>query len=190
VDFFLWPDNGPVSGGPSSKCQAPGDTTSCDETAYPKTITITEPDDTTRTSPPAPMYFTVVNNSGVNTGYTITAQWFTFTLPPPPKFSVPTIPVSNQVSGPSAAGGPSLPSIGPIDTSGAPPRTVLVPGPDGKLRQITIPAFAAGDSLTSADAKPRSPWVPAYIAGAVVLVGLSTYLVFRARAQDRAATEL
>jgi hypothetical protein len=190
VTMLLWPDN-TGTGAPSSDCKTPEDTKCANLPS--QTITVTEPDDTSRNgsngNPPTPMYFTVVNVTGVNTGYTITAKWFTFDLPPPPAFKAKQLAVTGNptpsVSGPSAPQ-PTLPPIvgGPTTT-----RKILVPGPDGKLHAITIPAYAAGAKLTAADTKPRSPWIPAFIAGAIVLVGLSAYLIYRARQQDRAANE-
>ena len=186
LTLFLWGDN-TSTGPPASTCQTPEDTKCANLSS--ETISVTEPDDTTRLDPPTPLYFTVVNASGVNTGYTITAHWYTFALPPAPEFHPPQIGVSNQnVSGPTNAT-PPLPTLAPLANGATAPRKILVPGPDGKLHEITLPGYAAGAKLTANDTKPRSPWIPAFIAGAIVLIGLSAYLVYRARQQDRAANE-
>jgi hypothetical protein len=183
LDMFLWPDDGEAAGGPSSSCSSPNDD-DCDNLTS-ETITITEPDDTKRSG--APLFFTIVNSAGVNAGgYQLTIKWYTFDLPPPPDFKRPEVGVSTQksVSGPigvtPAKEAPSNVDSGPSPT----PRKILVPGPDGKLHELELPAYAAGAKFSAEDTKAPSPWVPAFVAGGLVLVGLSAYLVIRARRQD------
>jgi hypothetical protein len=188
VDLFVWPDDDPALGGSlSPTCGSPR-STKCDNLPS-ETVSMSEPDDTSRASTPGPLYITVVNDSGVNTGYTLTIKWFTFDLPPPPNFQPPSSAVSRQqgFSGPFDANvTPSKEASSGITGPEATPRKILVPGPDGKMHEVELPTYAAGTKLTAADTKARSPWVPAFIAGVIVLVALSTYLVIRARRQDTA----
>ncbi len=183
LDLFLWGDDGEAAGGPSSGCSSPNDD-DC-ENLKSETITITEPDDTKRSG--APLFFTVVNSSGVNTGYKLTIKWYTFDIPPPPDVKRPEIGVSKQhsVQGPINADVTPPKEAASNESGPSPtPRKILVPGPDGKLHEVELPAYAAGAKFTAEDTKAPSPWIPAVIAGVIVLFGLSAYLIVRTRRQD------
>jgi hypothetical protein len=70
------------------------------------------------------------------------------------------------------------------DTPSATLRKILVPGPDGELREIDLPFFAAGKRLEATADSGLSPWISAAIAGALVLAGAVWLLIVRARQRD------
>jgi hypothetical protein len=185
LDLFLWPDDDPAAGFPSSKCQSP-EWQICDELES-ETISVSEPDNTLVPDDDFfPYLFTVINHQGVNLGYKITIQWYTFELPPPPEFEPPELDTTDQqptVSGPFDFA--VTDSQASADEPSATPRKILVPGPDGELREIDLPFFAAGKVIAADDDGGISPWLPAAIVGALVLVGFSWLLVIRARRRDQ-----
>lgn len=182
LDLFLFiDDDDPVSGPPASECQTPREDV-CDNLTS-ETIVISEPDNTSPEDV-EPFRFTVVSEAGINTGYKISARWFTYELPPQPRFERPDIQTSTQdpiVTGPfdfdvteSTTG----------DDPSATPRTIIVPGPDGELRDIELPFYAAGNRVESSADGGLSPWITAAIAGALVLAGSIWLLVVRSRQRD------
>ena len=194
LDLFVWGDDGPAAGGPLSKCGSPG-ADACDD-IYPEIVTMADPQDTVPpkgTPPedepdPTATFLTIVNDKGINAGgYKLTVDWFTFTIPPvkafvPPERETSSTPRGPRVSGPfdfevsdpSKSGG----SSGPEPT----PRKILVPGPDGKMHEIELPVYAAGQRLgTSSERNTAVPWITAGIVGALALAGLTFYLVRRNR---------
>ncbi|MEX2537781.1 MAG: hypothetical protein WD646_03920 [Actinomycetota bacterium] len=183
LDLFLFlGDDDPVAGFPASDCQTPRED-ACDNLTS-ETIAITEPEDTTPDDV-EPLRFTVVSEAGINIGYKITVKWYTFELPPQPKFERPDIQTSAEtpvVTGPldfaitEATTGSEQPS--------ATPRKILVPGPDGELRDIELPFYAAGNRLVAASGSGLSPWISASIAGALVLAGSIWLLIVRSRHRD------
>lgn len=157
VDLFLWPDDDPTSGGPSSKCGSPKDN-ACDNLET-ETITITEPANTEKDEDTLPLLFTVVNETGVNSGYTLTFEWYEFTLDfgdfpefEPPERQVTSSTSASQSSSTSApnTSGPSL--TGPEGVQGPQQgeRKVVVPGPDGELVERDLPVLAAGQGIEPA----------------------------------------
>ena len=185
LDMFLFiGTDDPASGAPASECQTPRDD-ACDNLTS-ETIVISEPDNTSPEDV-EPFRFTVVSEAGINTGYKITARWYTFELPPQPRFERPDIQTSTQdpiVTGPfdfdvteSTAG----------DDPSATPRTIIVPGPDGELRDIELPFYAAGNRVESSSDAGLSPWITAAIAGALVLAGSIWLLIVRSRQRDAEA---
>jgi hypothetical protein len=186
LDLFLFiGTDDPATGAPASACQSPREDT-CDNLTS-ETIAVTEPDNTVPEDV-EPLRFTVVSEAGLNTGYKITVKWYTFELPPQPKFERPDIQTSSEtpvVTGPfdfavteGTAG---------TDTPSDKPRKILVPGPDGELRDIDLPFYAAGNRLVSSSEGGLSPWIPAGIAGALVLAGSIWLLVIRSRQRDAEA---
>jgi hypothetical protein len=184
VDMFVWGDDGEASGGPLSQCGSPYDE-KCN-LLYPEVVTITEPPNTiAEDADPAAIYVTVVNHSGVNTGYHVNVDWFTFDLPPPPAFTPPEREISGQqeptVSGPFDFGDVTKAKTGEA-TPAPTPRKILVPGPDGKLHEIELPIYAAGNRLgATADRNEALPWIIAGIVGAIALAGLIFYLARKNR---------
>ncbi len=190
VDLFLWGDDGPAAGGPGSKCGSPGDDV-CDD-IHPEIVNMTEPPDTVEKkgdeeAVPGAIWLTVVNDVGVNAGgYKLTVDWYTFKLDPPPRFTPPERETSRadrpdtRISGPfdnfEVSGGPTRPG----DKTPEPtPRKILVPGPDGELREVELPVYAAGQRLpTNTQRNMALPWVIAGVAGAVILA-LVTFLLVR-----------
>jgi hypothetical protein len=183
LDLFLFiDDDDPALGTPASKCQTPRED-ACDNLTS-ETIAVSEPDNTIPDDV-EPFRFTVVSEAGINIGYKITVKWYTFKLPPQPKFERPDIQTSTEtpvVTGPldfavtEATEGSDEPS--------ATPRKILVPGPDGELRDIELPFYAAGNRLVAASDSGLSPWVSAGIAGALVLAGSIWLLIVRSRQRD------
>ena len=118
----------------------------------------------------------MVNHSGINVGYKITVQWYTFELPPPPEFEPPELDTTDQqpaVSGPFDFA--VTESQASADEPSATPRKILVPGPDGELREIDLPFFAAGQRIAAGDDGGISPWLPA--ANTSMRLGLGLFLV-------------
>ncbi len=184
LDMFLFADDDPVLGAPISKCQSPEDD-KCDNLES-ETIAIAEPDNTVADEEATPLLFTVVNHSGVNLGYKLTIKWYTFDLPPPPDFEAPEI---------GEVGEPNTTVSGPFDfaVTGSKedddadaPRRIEIPGPDGQVREIELPFFAAGQRAAASADRGVSPWITAAIVGALVLVGFSWLLVVRSRRREEA----
>ncbi len=184
VDLFLWGTDDPTSGGPASKCGGPDDP-DCNN-IHPEIVTMVEPPDTTaEDAEPAAIWLTIVSEKGINTGYKVTVDWFFFDIEPPPRFTPPdreqSRPFAERVSGPfdfevteAQEGGRPTPA--------ATPRKLLVPGPDGKLHEIELPLYAAGQRLGStADRNTAVPWITAGVAGAIALAVLIFLLVRRNR---------
>jgi hypothetical protein len=189
LDMFLWGDDGPAAGGPSGDCGSPNDPAPgepgarCDN-IHPEVLTMTEPPNTTaEDANPAAIFITIVNHRGANTGYKLTADWFTFELPPPPKFTPPERETSRA---------PNTQVTGPFDfevtteqgdaTPAPTPRKILVPGPDGKLHEVELPIYQAGQRLSSsAERSGTTTWIVAGIAGALALAAMLFLLVRRNR---------
>lgn len=186
VDLFLWPDDDPVSGGPSSKCGSPKDD-QCDNLET-ETITITEPSNTAKEDV-EPMLFTVVNETGVNTGYTITVEWYEFTLEFEefPEFEAPERQVTQNTSGGASASGSDASPPSPSGAQGVQgpddgPRKVIVPGPDGELVERDLPVLAAGQGLERSDAGGvLTPWTWAAIAAILLGTGVAFIVLHRRR---------
>jgi hypothetical protein len=195
VDLFVWGDDGPAAGGPLSKCGSPTDPAEPppgekDDTArcnfiHPEIVSISEPPDTTvEDAPVLAIFLTIVNHTGVNTGYHINVDWFTFDLPPPPAFEQPEREISGQAS--PTVSGPfnfDVSEVAPGNPTPEPtPRKILVPGPDGKLHEVELPIYAAGNRLGStADRNEALPWIIAGIVGAVALAAMIFYLARKNR---------
>lgn len=183
LDLFIWGDDGPAAGGPATKCGSPS-TPECDE-IYPEVYAMTEPPDTTaEDADPAAYFITVVNHSGVNTGYTLSIDWFTFELEAPPSFVPPKRGVTGQ-GGPTVQGPFTFDVSKPTDLDRTPkptPRVILVPGPDGELHEVELPILATGQRLpTSAERNDTAMWIVAAAVGAVVFGILAFVLIRRSR---------
>ncbi len=184
LDLFLWGNDDPVSGGPASKCGSPTDPLPGEEGArcnnvFPEVIAVTEPPNTTADdADPAAILLTVVNDKSINTGYKIAIDWYTFDIAPPPAFTPPDRETSfrDKVRGPfdfkvtKAKEG--------VETPAPTPRTILVPGPDGKLHEVELPIYAAGQRLgTTAERSNTVPWVIAAVVGVLAVGALIFYLM-------------
>lgn len=160
LDLFLWPDDHPYAGGPSSKCGSP-EAEECNNLET-ETITITEPSNTEKEGVD-PIFFTIVNHSGVNNGYTMTFEWYEFTLDfgDFPEFEPPQREVTSSTSGSAsdASTGQSSSNSGPSLTGSEgvqgpekdQQRKVVVPGPDGELVEQDLPVLAAGQGIERAN---------------------------------------
>lgn len=190
LDLFVWGDDGPAAGGPLSKCGSPG-VDDCDD-IHPEVVTITEPSDTVpekgeEEPDPAAVYLTIVNDVGVNAGgYQIDVEFYEFEIDKVKPYIPPDRETSaerrNSVSGPfddfSAAD-----ALGPAEDGPEPtPRKILIPGPDGKMHEIELPAYAAGQRLSAtAERNGAVPWIVAGIVGALALAALIFMLARRNR---------
>lgn len=131
----------------------------------PKTISRLEPTGT--------MFFTVVNITGSNRGYTTTATWETvpFAGPLLTPSPVPAGGGSTKFTPPTAAPVTEIedPLFGGFDRPDPTPRVVLVPGEDGQLRAITVRPVKTGNREPKKE-PPVDPIVAA-VAGVLLLSG-------------------
>ena len=181
--MFVWGDDGEAAGGPLSQCGSPFDE-KCN-LLYPEIVTLTEPPNTTaEDADPAGDIRHGRQPHGVNTGYQLNIDWFTFDLPAPPAFTPPEREVTGQ-DGPSVSGpfdfGAITQAQGGDATPAPTPRKILVPGPDGKLHEVELPIYAAGNRLASAERNSGLPWLIAGIVGALTLAGMILYLARKNR---------
>lgn len=181
LDLFLWFDDDPLMGAPSSDCDNPNDP-ACN-TLEKEVAEAIGPRDTT---PGPPLLLTVVNHTGINDGYTIAVEWFTFELdfgdypefaPGGQEGTESNSAPEETVAGPGTPGPPEPPSPTPDDE-----RTVLIPGPDGELVERPLPVLASGRGLEPRDQSILVPWVWATIAAIVLgTVGALSVLLRRSR---------
>jgi hypothetical protein len=132
---------------------------------------------------PATTYISVVNSSGVNTGYTIDLQWF---LVPFEAFEAFQPPKDREVSRPVTASRTPPPFVVDEDLAAAldEDAKILIPGPDGELIEQTLGFYEAGNRLTSRTTDGGS-WVPiATIACAIGAVLAFAYLVVQRRRRE------
>lgn len=186
LDLFLWGDEEPSGPGPASRCAAPDDAP-C-ENIMPEVIGITEPPNTTaEDAEPRAIFLTIVNHHGVNTGYTLNIDWYIFDLPPPPAFEPPerTTSFRESVQGPFDF--KVTESREGVATPKPTPRKILVPGPDGKLHEVELPIYAAGQRLGgTAERSNTTSWIVAGVVAALAVGALIFYLV----RLDRRAMEM
>lgn len=197
LDLFLWGDDGPAAGGPSSGCSGPGDEKCAN--IHPEVITLTDPSDTTGKDEDGadkiPLFLTVVSDDGLNSGYELVVRFEEFTLPPPPDFERPDREVSSvgdsesaatprPASGSRTADDLRGPTVSGPDTQ--PPTEVLVPGPDGELVPWELPVLAAGDIGEPTEASTFNPLVPAGILSAIIAIATAV-LILRRRREEREA---
>ncbi|HVE91915.1 MAG TPA: hypothetical protein VNE62_06415 [Actinomycetota bacterium] len=174
LDLYLWTeDEGELSGPPSA---------SDDSVADVKRVEFGEPVDG--------FWLTVVNFRGVNAGYTLEINWRRFDLgsvpqaPPEPDLNastdIPSAPSSLPRAGDTFGDDDSSfdPGFGPKEQVRT--RKVLIPGPDGELRQVALPVLARGDR-----APTGSGGIDPF-AATLVLIGLlgasaSVFFVIRRR---------
>ena len=191
VDLFVWPDDSPTSGGPQGPCTTANDE-ECSET-HPETFSVVDPvkaenDPETKedeTKLPVTIFMSVVNNTGVNTGYRIDLQWFLIPLGSLPDFEPP--------KGGAVSRRPVTASRTPqpfdLDRArkagGDEPGTkILIPGPDGKLVEQELFFYEAGHRFAPARESTAS-WVWAAVAViAAVAVLVFAFLVIRRRRRE------
>lgn len=190
IDLFLWGDDGEAAGGPSSKCGSPGDE-NCDN-IHPEVVTVTEPLATIDANDDGdyadegendPQFFTIVNHTGVNTGYKLTVEWFTFDIEDAPTFERPGGQSEQRTPEPDptpAVFGPTQPQAETAETD-TEPRKILVPGPDGELVEVELPLLAAGQRLQTDADGGLSPWIPAGIVGGLVALVMGWIVIARLR---------
>lgn len=151
LDLFVsWAVESAASGAPGGPCSTPN-SPECDNLKV-ETYSVVEPkpaDDDPETeedesAEPAEIYMSVVNDSGVNTGYTLELQWFLIPFGSFPEFEPPK---GREVSRPVTASRTPQPfAAEDDDSSDAPdPETkILIPGPDGKLVEQELGFLASG----------------------------------------------
>lgn len=198
LDLFLWGDDGEATGAPNSKCRSP-DAEECDN-LHPEVVTLTDPSDTVHENAdgeePDPLFFTIVSDEGVNSGYTMRAEFEEFDLPPPPDFERPEREVSG--AGDTGAGAstpppetePTSDDVGREPTVSGPDEEreteALVPGPDGELVERELPVLAAGQDLERQDSGGFNPFIPAGIVAALIGIGTAFLIVRRSREEREA----
>ncbi|HVL82223.1 MAG TPA: hypothetical protein VM840_11610 [Actinomycetota bacterium] len=141
----------------------------------PRRVILSEPD---------PFFITVVNNAGVNAGYTLELIWHEtevdlggFSRPQVATTSSPfNDPRSSNAPVPTAFNADGSDLAAYDDDRPPPVRTVLVPGPDGAMQKVTLPTIARGDRA----APPQRRFDPVVAAVVAGLLGSGAALAFLA----------
>lgn len=189
VDLFVWPDDDPALGAPQGPCSAPADAECNGTELHPEIFSIVEPkpedDEATEEDEsklPVEIYISVVNDTGVNTGYTMDLQWFLIPFGEFPDF-VP--PEAGEASRPRTVTASRTPA--PFQEAGRDERPkadspkILIPGPDGELVEQDLDFFEAGHRFQRED-ESSLPWVAiASIAISVLAVAAFVFFVWRRR---------
>lgn len=169
VQLWVWPDGeNPTSGAPFSGCGSAAGESANNTTPRPKGCTLGEPAD--------PVWITVVNTSGVNSGYTIKTEWIKIDTGvgqyAAPKSSSKTSPFSPSTSKSSTGVSPSFRSNAASDALSVKPtpRTVLRPGDDGELRELTLPVLENGVRGVRDDSRRFDP-VTGIVVGILLAAG-------------------
>jgi hypothetical protein len=184
LDLFVWPDDDPALGGPQGPCATPLDA-ECNK-LYPEVYDVIEPsppDDDPATEEdeskdPIEVYISVVNHSGINQGYTIDLQWHLIELGELPKLERKDLGFASRLTSPSPPK-VSDAKAATDPTPAGPTRTVLVPGPDGKLVERELPVLAAGNRFEPSGG--GVPLLPIGIGVAVLGGAIVALLIVRRR---------
>lgn len=202
VDLFIWPDDDPTSGAPQGPCSNPRavgcnpcDTRPEDQQEdcvepFPEVFNVVDPlkeeddpetTDVDESQEPITVFISVVNDTGVNQGYTLEAQWFLIPFGSFDAFEPPEIETSFQPPVTQAA------TPAPFDPGADERRQeqeqakILVPGEDGELVEQSLGALAAGQRITATRSGTASwVWVTAAVISGVA-VGLFAFFVYRRR---------
>jgi hypothetical protein len=189
VDLFVgWQEESAASGAPGGPCSTPADT-ECD-TLSPEVYAVVEPkSDDDETTPedesklPAKIFMSVVNDTGVNTGYTIDIQWFLIPFGSFPDFKPPKAGAASRARTITASRTPK-PFEDPATKDQETVTKILVPGPDGKLVEQELNFLEAGNRFKAAKTG-TSPWV--WIVSAVASVAAVVaffYLIWQRRRRE------
>ena len=191
VDLFAWANDSDSPGAPLTEppCRNPADP-DC-HFVHPEKFLLKEPD-------PGTFWLTVINDKGVNLGYTIAFEYFEgeLDLPPLPEGYRPAGQGAGSGGGGGGAGAngdtaprsafrparaPSFETEEPVKKETAP--EVKVPGADGELTDHELALLAAQSEERR---RGMSPLVP--IAIGIVLLALGAFAFFYLR-RRRAAAE-
>jgi hypothetical protein len=190
VDLFVWPDDDPALGGPNGVCGAPKDE-ECN-TLHPEVFSLVEPkpEDDAATEEdesklPVTIYMSVVNDTGVNTGYTLDLQWFLIPFGSFPEFKPPK---DRKVSRPVTASRTPEPFVADGGSDEPDPKTkILIPGKDGKLVEQTLDFLATGHRFKSERAGTAGwVWIVTAVLSALAIGGFGI-LVWRRRRGEHLA---
>lgn len=184
LDLFVWPDDDPALGGPQGPCGTTFDE-ECQK-LYPEAYDVVEPsrpDDDPATEEdesknPIVVYMSVVNDTGLNQGYTIDLRWHLIEIGDLPKLERKDLGFASRLASPSPAK-VSDDRAAADATPAGPTRTVLVPGPDGKLVARELPVYAAGNRFEEPD--QGVPLLPIGIGVAVIGGSIVALLIVRRR---------
>lgn len=188
LDLFIWPNDSPAFGGPQGVCGSPEDR-NCNK-LYPEIFNVVDPlkpeDDPeteeNETEAPITIFMSVVNHTGINTGYTIDLQWFLIPFGSFPDFKPPKGgSVTRQVT---AAQAPQPFSPAGKQGGGTTRTKILIPGPDGQLIEQDLEFFAAGHRFREARSG-TSTWVW-IVSGGILALALVVfaYLVYQRRRRE------
>lgn len=165
VDLHVWGNDDPALGAEIARDTGPH---------QPKKAQVGEP-------PNGPLWITVVNITGVNSGYKLKVFWSLTDLGPDyrKKPSPPPSPSPTPKKSPTPAQQVALPSPSPETIK------VKVPGPDGQPTEIAIPLVKTQGVAKKAD-EGGSPIVPLVLAALGAGLGIFLYLFVwrRRRAQS------
>lgn len=192
LTMHLWGDDGPAFGGSTGPCETPRDPKCVGgmeeeeefDPQHPLSITLIDP------QPKEKVFITIVNSGGVNLGYTLRVEFFTFELPPLPEFDEGTLGFSGSSSGRPPGVGTLAPAPGFVAPEGSADvgdegaeRTVIVPGPDGAPMSITLPVVTAATRRVDSvqERSGVNALVTALVVLGVVAAGLGLLTVRRRR---------
>ena len=185
MDLFVWPDQ-------YGNDETGGIEVGMGRTAtkHPEVVKVGEPagkdDPATKNWNESIYWITVVNYSGVNSGYKLKLEWAQEDLGTFPSFTRPGGSGSGGSfeSGPSSAGKGSNPAaFGPGATPPEQTEIVKVPGPDGELIEVEVPVLGAQAERRQTERTSPLVWVIA----AVIVLGLGTFGFLFLRKRRRAA---
>jgi hypothetical protein len=194
LDLFVgWANETESSGPPQGPCSTPIDA-ECDNLKQ-ETFSVVEPkpeDDPATAADeskiPAPVYISVVNHTGVNTGYELAFQWFLIpfgsfeAFEPPTDREVSRVVTEAQTPKPLDDGSPK--------DAPDPSTKILIPGKDGKLVEQTL-GFLASGLRSRSEKTGTAPWVW-IVSAAVSALAVAGFgiLVWRRRRDEGIARAL
>lgn len=182
VDLAVWGDDdtcclgGPIATGQGDRPPTNNeDGTPGNDGFHPETAKLSEPED-------GMFWVTVINDTGVNLGYTLQLVWKVVQLPPLPDFSPPG--GGRGFSPPPTVGaGGTGDGFGLGDGGIEPsPTTIKVPGPDGQMVERKLDVYLQAQS--GDETGGFNPLIP--ITVAIVLLGaaLGGFFFLRSRNKD------
>lgn len=190
VDLFIWSDPTQSSGSPLGVCANPGDP-ACRK-HYPEVFDLVEPshvvDDTStkhdESKDEIPIYLSIVNETGANTGYTLDLQWFLVPLGSLPDFKPPPLGGASFQNPPVTKSKTAPPFKGFGNGTTDPLPKIVIPGADGKLASQDLNYLAAGNRLKPLHSGVASWvwWSSAIIAA--LAIGMFGFLVYRRRQNE------
>ena len=181
MDLWLWQDD--VNSDQANCCLGPAWASSTTQDRHPETLTLGEPqgdDPDTEDFDEGEYWATVVNYSGVNSGYTLKFEWLLLDLGPEYTREERTFRGGGAGAG-GAAGGSGRPSSGLGSGSGtddARPETfelIKIPGDDGTLTEQELSTLLAAQEERQ---RRTNPLIPATIAVLGLGFALAAFFFF------------